>query len=371
MPPAETSLRGRFGVGDEFLRPGNNSIGFLRLVLASLVVLSHAFVLCGFDPPGHMYAKLAVSGFFFLSGMLITQSYLHSKSLIDYLWRRTLRIFPGFWGCLLFAAFVVTPLAMWLQHRPFPVHEAVGYVGHGLPMVGGRISVGDVFAHNPVGNIMNGSLWTLPLEYFCYLVVSLIGVVGLLRFRWPVVVLAAVLYLWHVFPQTRLPAIPHAPNGLIADNVLEPYLMFAVGASAHLWRKRISFPNWLGILAFAVVLGIVLYESPADQFQTLSRAVRVFALPVALVWLATILPLQHFDRKRDLSYGTYIYAYPIQQTLVVAGQANGWLLLLSSYALTLLMAFISWHVVEGPAMRLKKVFAKRAPTPSGHVAQEA
>lgn len=367
MPLASSSSK-TFGVGDDFLRPGNNSIGFLRLVLASLVVLSHAFVLRGLTPPGHMFAKLAVSGFFFLSGMLITQSYLHSNSLKDYLWRRTLRIFPGFWGCLFFSAFVVTPIAMWLQHKPFPIGAAAGYVGHGLPMVGGRISVGDVFAQNPVGNVMNGSLWTLPLEYFCYLVVGCAGVVGLLRHRWLLVGCSAILYLWHVVPETRLPAVPHAPNGLIADNVLEPYLMFAIGTAAHLWRERIRFPNWAGPLALLAVAIIVSYELPSDAFQMASRAIRVVALPVTLVWLATVLPLKAFDRKRDLSYGTYIYAYPIQQLIIVAGVSGGWLVFSISYGLTLGMAFLSWCLVEGPAMRLKKVFAKRTPTPSGHVA---
>jgi len=356
-----------FNVGDQFLKPGQNSIGFIRLVLASAVVFYHGFVLGGIQPPGHMQAKLAVSGFFFLSGMLITQSFLHSRGFVDYIWRRTLRVFPGFWGCLIFSAFVVTPIAMALQHRDFPAREAFGYVLHGLPMVKGRASVDGVFARLPAGNVMNGSLWTLPLEYTCYLVIGAAGAMSLLKRRWLSLVAVAIFYLWQVFPQTRLPAIPHMPNGLTAANVLEPYLMFAIGAAAHLYREKIELPAWTGWLACAIVVFICSYESMSAPFQMASAAIRVIALPVALVWLATVLPLRHFDRRRDLSYGTYIYAYPIQQTLVVAGVAGGWPLVLVSYAITLGAAFLSWALVESPALRLKRVFSHRVPDAAGHM----
>ncbi|HTQ08617.1 MAG TPA: acyltransferase [Fimbriimonadaceae bacterium] len=356
-----------FNVGDQFLKPGQNSIGFIRLMLASAVVFYHGFVLGGIEPPGHMQAKLAVAGFFFLSGMLITQSFLHSKGFVDYIWRRTLRIFPGFWGCLLFSAFVVTPIAMALQHEPFPAREAVGYVVHSLPMVYGWASIDHVFSHSAVGNVMNGSLWTLPLEYTCYLVVGLAGAMTLLKQRWLALVAVGLFFLWQVFPQTRLPAIPHVPHGLTAASGIEPFLLFAIGAAAHLYREKIELPAWSGWVACGIIVFLCSYESMSPGFQMASAAIRVIALPIALVWLATILPLRHFDRRRDLSYGTYIYAYPIQQTLLVAGVAGGWPLVFASYVVTLAAAYLSWSLVESPALRLKRVFSHQVPDAAGHM----
>src|SRR4051812_12311820 len=109
-------------IDEAFLK--HNSIGFLRLVLASLVVFSHSFALSGLEPPGHMQAKLAVSGFFFLSGVLITQSFENSRSFWDYVWRRSLRIFPGLWACLVVSAFVIVPTASHVQGLAVPWRES-------------------------------------------------------------------------------------------------------------------------------------------------------------------------------------------------------------------------------------------------------
>src|ERR1700737_125839 len=94
-----------------------NSIGFLRLMLAAAVVVSHSRVL-GFAQldPGEVstrhqtdLGKLAVFGFFVLSGYLISGSALRI-GMGRFLWHRFLRIFPALWVCLLLLALVMAPL---------------------------------------------------------------------------------------------------------------------------------------------------------------------------------------------------------------------------------------------------------------------
>jgi peptidoglycan/LPS O-acetylase OafA/YrhL len=94
-----------------------NSIDFLRLTFATAVIVAHSYGVGGFkvgsvgkslDMPG--FGALAVFGFFFLSGFLVTRSYLSTASVWRYLWHRCLRIFPGFWCCLLLTVFVVGPI---------------------------------------------------------------------------------------------------------------------------------------------------------------------------------------------------------------------------------------------------------------------
>ena len=86
----------------------HNSLNFLRLVLALLVVVSPTIVLGGYGSES-IFGKttlgtMAVYGFFGISGFLIAGSAVHNDPG-NYFWRRFLRIFPGFWVCLLVTAF--------------------------------------------------------------------------------------------------------------------------------------------------------------------------------------------------------------------------------------------------------------------------
>src|SRR5579859_5243166 len=112
LAPAASSLATAFD-------PRSNSIGFLRFAFAMIVLLNHALILGGFaaDDP-LMYwshgqislASMAVDGFFVLSGFLIARSFVSSPSVGRYLWRRFMRIFPGFWACVLISAFICAPI---------------------------------------------------------------------------------------------------------------------------------------------------------------------------------------------------------------------------------------------------------------------
>lgn len=338
-------------------------------MLASLVLLEHTFVLAGLPKPGHMYARLAVGGFFFLSGLLITQSFVHARSFWDYMWRRTLRIFPGFWACLIVTAFVIVPVGWIFLHGSLSGYlsgpeSPLSFVARGAPMYGMHQSIRDVFAVNPEGNVANGSLWTLPVEYLCYIGLGVLGVIGVVKRRpWLIVVGFALVYFWHVFPSLRLPEVRgiQLPTKFTDTYCLELYAYFALGSALFLFRDRVKIRTVPALVALGLVIFLIAFESLSPEFQTFSRAVRVIALPYGLLWLARWLPLPHFDRKRDISYGVYIYGYPIQQVLVLAGAAawGGWALFAVAYLLTVGFAVLSWHFIEQPALRLKRMFAAK------------
>ncbi len=363
------SLTRSFAINDEFLKPGKNSIGFLRLLLASLVVVEHSFTLGGFPIPGHMYARLAVAGFFFLSGMLIAQSFVHSSSVIDFGWRRLLRLFPGLWACVAVMAFILLPIAWFAQYGSLGGYfdgpgGPFAFFGRGLALFGGQASVHGVFAHTPVGDFSNGSLWTLPVELLCYAALAIMGLAGIFRrWAWALWIPFLLVLFFHLFPNLRFNAFHEMslPSKLTNLSVLELYVFFSLGMLAYIYRERIRVESWLGILCCVFVVGIMVYEDFTPTFQFASRAMRVFALPYALLWLANVIPLRSFDRKRDLSYGTYIYAFPIQQTMVTLGAPalGPWAFLAISYSATIGFAFASWHLIEQPALRLKRLFASK------------
>lgn len=167
--------------------PRHNSVNALRLILAALVLLSHTIQLSSggrADPVGRLthshvdISTMAVDAFFALSGFLITGSYLSSPSVWRYLWRRALRILPGFWVCLVATAAVIAPVSWLLEHRTlagYPVlgaDSATAYVVQNAGVLIGRYYIEGAFH----GEVVNGSLHTLYYESLCYLLLAVIGV---------------------------------------------------------------------------------------------------------------------------------------------------------------------------------------------------
>ena len=344
--------RRRLILGDLDFR--SNSIGFLRLLFAATVVWSHAFPLGGFgeDPLNRLNFNapttgfLAVGGFFVLSGFLIARSYETVSSAGRFIWHRFLRIFPAFWTCLVVTAFGLAPLAFAYQHGRVHHYFAEvpapwSYVTNNFFLGIYQQRIGTVFAHVPSPFNTNLSLWTLNPEFFCYLCVAALGIVGVTR-RAPAAIgiVALLLFagyaalLWHY-------------GDIILIEVEALFVYFAFGAYAYLNRDRIPMSPWIAALCAAALLATLatraftLVVIPCIAYLTLFAAMR--------------LPLRGFDRRVDVSYGLYIYAFPVQQLLVMYGVTKyGFTAyFVCALAITLALAAASWFTIEKPSLSLK------------------
>lgn len=301
-----STLEQRFGTG-------RNNFDLLRLLFAAMVVVEHAVILQGragdFWGRSGTSGEIGVDGFFVLSGFLVTRSYLRLHSLPRFAWHRSLRIMPGFWVCLLVCAFVVAPAAALIQGLP----ATAGFTGtpsawHFLTadwfLVIQQYDIGGVLNAAPHEPSFNGALWTLTFEAFCYLLVAALGLVGVLsRRRWVVLALAAALIVLTVLQENGV-AVP------MRDMTLRLTLMFALGALAHLYAERIPMNTWLGVLALALVL----YSAAA--FPHNYRLLGAVPMAYLVFWLATA-GTRFVSLRIDLSYGIYIYHWPVIQLLAV------------------------------------------------------
>lgn len=349
-----------------------NSIGFLRLVLACAVVVSHSRVL-GFREvePGAAAShhqtdlgKLAVFGFFVLSGYLISGSAMRI-GLGRFLWHRFLRILPGLWVCLLLLAFVMAPLVClhergslagfwWGSDGPFHFLRANWWTGlRQLGIANLRV--------NPIVGIFDGPLWSLSYEMLGYLAIAVLAVTGvLLRARrfMLFLLLACWLYIIHYQLAQHTWTGPH-PDGIgitlpllgtmLTGNLLYLGFMFVFGVVAQLYKDRVPTHTAV-VVAAALLLG----------GSMLGGGFFVVGLPAyayLVLWVAMRLrgPLPSVGRKRDYSYGMYIYAWPVQELLTMEGVPQWGLFVYTVLALLggLVLAIFSWHVVERPALRLK------------------
>jgi peptidoglycan/LPS O-acetylase OafA/YrhL len=332
------------------LRGEHNNFALLRLLLALAVVLSHAVsVVSGRveDEPlalstGFTLGEHAVNGFFAISGFLVTMSY-DRRGWRDYLMARTLRIAPG-----LIVATLVVGIGFGLLFTTRSMGAYLGdtglwrFVMQTLTTFKSNTVLPGVFADNPFKFPM-GTVWTLKYEVLCYFGVVAAGLAGLIRA--PRLALVAVLALT-IAVVAREVIAPASGKGL--ETALRLPLIFLSGGLAYIWRDRL--PLSLAGLALVVALVAVLSFTPAFKaalYLATTYAMLVLALHPVLVGRMP-------EPSADLSYGVYLYGWPVQQGLVVWYPKAGALwLLVPALLVTVLIAFLSWKLVEQPALGLK------------------
>jgi len=372
MGNGERELHSAFPVGSSVLsrlNGHNNSLGLLRLVFAIAVIVSHAFPLGGFggEPffgtwgAQETIGGAAVAGFFAISGYLVLRSAL-SGGLFQFLWKRALRIFPGYWVALLVGVLAVGPIVWLLEGRRLGAYflpgdkSVVTYLSANFDLSIGTYGVWDIFERTtPYGlavgaSGLNGSIWTLTYEWSSYLIVAALLGLGLLRFTRATVVITAGVFgfinaLYFFDQQLALSAF-----GPIIDQSFAGFgFVFFVGASIGAYAETLPLTRWAGIAC-----GVVVVVSLVGAGW---KVIGFAALPYFLLWVAAALPkqVQWIGQKNDYSYGIYLYGFLIQQTTAYFGLhlvgIAPWTAM--CIALAFGMAWLSWNLIERPALSLK------------------
>lgn len=357
----------------------DNNFDFLRFLMASMVIFGHGYAFVaggsyyGNDPLERLtnwntgFGGFAVEGFFLISGYLVTRSWLFSKGAGDYAKKRALRILPALAVVLLFCAFVVGPLATTLPLTQY-FHNSQTYKYLTL-MLCHDFKTSDhlpgVFVHHPWPRSVDSSLWTIRYEMVCYVMVALIGMVQMYRKPETIMGLAVVVYALYFANGHNM--IHLGELGQLF------YLMtyFLVGMLFYIKRESVpySFHYFLisiGVMVTAVSADLWLaHLHPHAETPHFLRWVMPFVSGYALFYLAFSkrIKLHHFAKYGDVSYGIYIYAFPVQQLVVhyTHNSLSPPVHFLVSMCFILPCAALSWYLVEQPFLRLKgKGKAKQA-----------
>jgi len=343
-----------------------NNFDALRLLAATSVIFSHSFLIAqgtqDHEPLIWLTGNQSILGlcgvfvFFAISGYLVSQSWERTDSAPRYLLKRCLRIFPGLILALIVSAFVLAPLVTALPLADYLVRaEPYRYVAsnamlsvkvHALP--------GVLFVDNQVGLVINGSLWTLHYEFLMYLMVMALGLTRLLNV-WACLLLVV---FGMVCVGVPVPAAPEAA-GLLAATVFDVvgwlwdvgWLLsfFAIGMALYKLRGTRVFDGRVALAALALLVVSI----PLRQFILLFPLTGCYLA----LWLALNprIPPLRAARWGDLSYGLYIYGWPSEQFVIwlKRGHAEWWQVFGGGLLLAGILAFVSWHLVEARALRLK------------------
>lgn len=289
----------------------DNNLNLIRFIAAIMVIFCHAYPLSvnGLDPLGRLtngqihFGALAVYTFFFFGGFWINRSIHRSKSLYSFFKARCMRIFPCLIITVFFCAFCMGSIITTLSLRDYFTNiQTYEYLLNSLLIL--RHNLPGVFENNIYNATVNGSLWTLPVEFLCYIGCYLVWRLGLseektMKYTIPVFVIGYLL-LYICLLQNPL-----------LRSALGPGAMFYFGMLCDVYRKHISIkPAYVSICIIGLILSIF--------WGNLKYGLFLF-WPYILLWLAFGVKKKwsSFGKKHEFSYAIYLCAFPIQQLVTM------------------------------------------------------
>jgi peptidoglycan/LPS O-acetylase OafA/YrhL len=325
------------------------------MLAATAVLISHAYVISTgpqTEEPltnllGISLGELAVITFFAISGFFVSQSFDRKRSFVDFWVARILRIYPGLTLVLLLSVLVLGPfLTTFSATNYFSDPATFTYLPRNLSLKFLQYDLPRVYQDNPYPNAVNGSLWTLFYEVSCYGLVALIGVAGLATRSLNFIAFLVVYSFGYLFLKTAGQAALQHHGMLLLFHYLT--LPFLTGMAFYQFRRFLPFSGIGCILGIAAV-GAAYARPWFREVFILSWCYVVFAFGF-VSWR----PLKIYNRLGDYSYGMYIYAFPIEQTVVAVWPGISALHLMAvSFPITLSFAVLSWHMLEKPFLAMR------------------
>lgn len=349
----------------------SNNFDILRFLLATAVIVCHSYVIYyGYETFAQVepfmkwtsgnisIGTTAVFFFFAISGFLIMKSYESSHTVVDYLKKRVLRIFPGFFVAFAVSIFIVAPLGNmygsglsgYLNYfREIPLWRelanmlslqapADGYYFNNLPQPG-----------------LNESLWTIQYEFICYFMLPLLALFGILKNR--MILLICFIGCYSLYFLQDMGVLEYTDRTLINGVIENPYYYarfftyFLAGCTIYAYREKIPGNFWLAAIAFIYIL------------MALNGLVSVHkVLPIAGVYLLFYvayhpkIKLPGFSKYGDFSYGIYLYGWPVQQLVMMnfGDMLSPLQFFIVVFVTSLGLAIISWNLIEQPVLALKR-----------------
>lgn len=329
----------------------DNNLDIIRFIAAIMVIVCHAFPLSyGINRGDFLFdftksqvslGAVAVGIFFLYAGFLITKSMIRVQTTKKYFKARILRIFPALFFVVFLLTFIIGPIISRLSVTSYFSNSdtykyllnAILVITHNLP---------GVFAGNVYGQTVNGPLWTLPIEFMCYVLCFIafkIGFVDKKKFliSIPLFIIGCISILF--LEKFSLEII----------TIIRPIVLFYIGMAMYIYKDKIELNLNIAFL-FTIAMIVLGYLGQSDIAMILLFPYVMFTLAYA-----TKHKISNFGKYGEFSYGIYLWGWPIQQIIVsICGKGmNAYLNAIITIPIAFIMAVITYYVVEKPALKFK------------------
>ncbi len=346
----------------DYINNRDNNFNLIRFIAASAVLFSHSYPLSGnhHEPLGSIirmsFGIVAVDVFFLTSGLLITKSLFDRKDIVFFIWSRILRIYPALIIAVLFCVFVVGAYFTTLPLDEYYNHpDTFKFIRRNSTLYNGvYVKLPGVFSNIPWKHTVNGSLWTLPAEIKMYFIVSIAGFLLYIKpsilsekkakIAFAMIFTGSLAWLYYHFAP-NFPKVSH-------EHQISRFLtMFFAGSIFYILADKIILSFRIFLIASCFLVYFAGNHTP------------FFCLYFILVCYITIyiayVPggiLRKYNKFGDYSYGMYIYAFPVQQSLAASNNnISVTKMVILSFIFTLTLAILSWHFIEKPMLAKKHV----------------
>jgi peptidoglycan/LPS O-acetylase OafA/YrhL len=334
-----------------------NNFDFLRLIFSIFVIITHSYVNSGAKQNDFLeiisngnltLSSLGLKGFFIISGYLIFQSFERSTSVVNYFWKRILRVFPA----LLFVLVLTLLLAPFVYQQngtPYLLNRDLWtYIPRNITLVNLQYTIEGVFEHNPVKSIINGSLWTIVYEFAMYMMLSFLFLIKKDKLKIEKVLLISFFFIFFIntFFHDMIKGFHFIFNG---DNFADFSLFFIAGSILASFKIE-------NIRAHTFLLAICILILFVTLNDNLFNYVKYFTLPVVVILIgikSTPILNTIADKIGDLSYGIYLFGSPVMQTLMYYHKLDSIELAIYTTLISSVLACVSWNLIEKNALKLK------------------
>lgn len=326
------------------------------MLFASFVIITHSYPLTGIDECDFLcqitdhqlvFSSLGVKGFFILSGYLIFQSLERSQSKWDFYKKRFLRLFPALIVVLLLTL-ILAPL-IYDHEIPYLLNFSMWtYFPRNVTLYSLQWGIDGVFQNNPYPKVINGSLWTIAYEFTLYVILSLFFIYRKNNHKMRVILISLfmVFLLGNMFFIDSLAKFRFIISGL---HLFDLGVYFVAGSVLGAIRiHEFRYKDYILLASLVIII--------ASIYLNIYTAIAVYFLPIVVIlfgYKSTPVINQIGTRIGDLSYGIYIYGFPVQQTLLHFYNLNHWELMGASWVISSCLAYLSWHLIEIKALKFK------------------
>ncbi|HGY0993380.1 TPA: acyltransferase family protein [Aeromonas salmonicida subsp. pectinolytica] len=334
----------------ELLKKEKNNIDIFRVIAACMVIWGHAYVLSPEDGktdfilsllPHDSSGSLAVKIFFFLSGLVVTNSLLINKDPIKFIVARFFRIWPALILTCLIVAFVIGPFLSTLTVKEYfssdnniflyVLNNSLLKIQYNLP---------GVFTTSPYPISVNGSLWTIPYEVYAYALLLSLYFIGALKYKLFNVLFLVTIAIESLSSEKIIFTWAHSNS-----EVPMLAVCFAFGSILALYKDVVKVDIYTPL---ALLLAYYLLIENDYAVYLFYAFIFLFILYASSTRVALKL-----KPKFDISYGVYLWGFPVQQVISQFFLTKGIIFnQCVSLLLSIILGFLSWYLCEKHFIKL-------------------